>query len=75
MAIDNQFREKEEAQRGLPRGTAGAGNDHEGRRAKGRGSLETTGVGRMLVQLNLVIKHTKKVPSSEGSIRRFASWL
>ena len=38
----------EKAQRGLPRGTAGAGNDHEGRRVKGGGSLEATGVSRML---------------------------
>lgn len=30
------------------------------------GSLEATGVGRMLVQPNLVIEDTKKVPSSEG---------
>lgn len=69
---------EEEAQRGLPRGHAGEGNNHKGRRAKGGGSLEARGVGRMLIQPNRpspVIKHTKKLPSSKGSIRRFASWL
>ena len=69
---------EEEAQRGLPRGHAGEGNNHKGRRAKGGGSLEATGVGRMLIQPSRpsqVMNHTKKLPSSKGSTRRFASWL
>ena len=59
---------EEEAQRGLLRGHAGEGNNHKGRSAKGGGSLEATGVGRMLIQPNRpsqVIKHTKKLPSSK----------